>query len=210
MIYVYNGKEYNVNVIIKKIKNTYLRVDEDLNINVTTNRYVRKSDILSLINNNKDKINSMIENNIEKKNDFRVSYLGEKYDIIYIDNYFYIDNLNKKIYISNHETLNKFFLGQARKIFSERLDCCYNMMKCENICFPKMKIRKMKTRWGVCNASRETITLNYYLIERKMEELDYVIIHELSHFVHFNHSANFWNLVGKYVPNYKEIRKNMR
>lgn len=210
MIYVYDGKEYKVNIIIKRIKNTYLRVDEALNINVTTNKYVKESDILSLINNNKDKINKMIESNIVKKDDTVVNYLGQKYDVIYIDGYFYIDNLNKKIFISSIKELDNFLLSQAKKLFSERLSYCYNLMIKENICFPRMKIRKMKTRWGVCNASRETITLNFYLIEKTIEEIDYVIVHELSHFVHFNHSRNFWNLVSKYIPNYKDIRKKMR
>lgn len=210
MIYVYDGVEYKVNIIIKKIKNTYLRVDSNLNINITTNKYVRKDDILKLINNNRIKINNMIDINKQKKDDSIINYLGEKYDIIYIDNYLYIDNVNKKIYVSNKKELDDFLLKESRKIFSDRLSYCYQLMKNENICFPKMKIRKMKTRWGVCNASHETITLNFYLIEKTYDEIDYVIIHELSHFVHFDHSKNFWALVEKYVPNYKEIRKNMR
>lgn len=210
MIYTYLDKDYNVNIKVKKIKNTYLRVDSDLNINITTNKYTRNQDIVSLINDNKDKINKMLDENSARKDDTIVSYLGEKYDIIYINGYFYIDIVNKKIFISKKEDLDKFLVNESRRIFSERLEYCYNLMKSERICFPKMKIRKMKTRWGVCNASLETITLNFYLIEKRLEEIDYVIIHELSHFIHFNHSPNFWSLVSKYVPNYKQIRKNMR
>ena len=40
--------------------------------------------------------------------------------------------------------------------------------------------------------------------------LDYVIVHELSHFIHFDHSKNFWSLVGENEPNYRQIRKEMR
>ena len=152
----------------------------------------------------------MLAENSVRKDDTIINYLGEKYDIIYINGYFYIDVVNKKIFISKKENLDKFLDSESRRIFSERLEYCYNLMRNEAICFPKMKIRKMKTRWGVCNASLETITLNFYLIEKKLEEIDYVIIHELSHFIHFNHSPNFWSLVSKYVPNYKQIRKNMR
>lgn len=210
MIYVYDGVEYKVNIIIKKIKNTYLRVDSNLNINITTNKYVKKDDILNLINNNKSKINHMIDINKQNNDTTIAKYLGEKYDIIYIDNYFNIDTYNKKIYVSDDKKLDSFLMRETRRVFSERLSYCYNLMKNEKICFPRMKIRKMKTRWGVCNASRQTITLNFYLIEKTYEEIDYVIIHELSHFIHFNHSKVFWELVSKYVPNYKEIRKKMR
>ena len=68
----------------------------------------------------------------------------------------------------------------------------------------------MTTRWGVCNKKTKTITLNSELIKYSIDKLDYVIIHELSHFIHFNHSKEFWLLVSKYCPRYKEIRKELR
>ena len=54
------------------------------------------------------------------------------------------------------------------------------------------------------------VTLNTELIKYGYEQIDYVIIHELSHFVHFNHSKDFWSLVEKYKKNYKVNRKNLR
>ena len=68
----------------------------------------------------------------------------------------------------------------------------------------------MKTRWGVCNIRDNSVTLNTKLIEYDIEKLDYVIIHELSHFIHFNHSKAFWNQVSIYTPNYKQIRKDLK
>ena len=68
----------------------------------------------------------------------------------------------------------------------------------------------MKTRWGVCNKKLEKVTLNYNLIYMDRKYLDYVIVHELSHFIHFDHSKEFWKLVSENEPNYKQIRKEMR
>jgi len=85
----------------------------------------------------------------------------------------------------------------------------YNRFE-EKIDFPNLRIRQMKTRWGVCNIKTKTVTLNSRLIEYKLEALDYVIVHELSHLIHFNHSRDFWNLVGKYVPNYKSLRSYLK
>ena len=68
----------------------------------------------------------------------------------------------------------------------------------------------MKTRWGVCNRRDNSVTLNSELIKYDLTKLDYVIVHELSHFIHFNHSKSFWNLVEKYSPNYKKIRKDLK
>ena len=68
----------------------------------------------------------------------------------------------------------------------------------------------MKTRWGVCNRSNNTITLNSNLIRYDESIIDYVIFHELSHFVHPNHSKNFWGLVEKYVSDYKVCRNILK
>ena len=68
----------------------------------------------------------------------------------------------------------------------------------------------MTTRWGVCNRKNNTVTLNSELMKYSLDKLDYVIIHELSHFVHFNHSSDFWLLVSKYCINYKKVRKELR
>ena len=68
----------------------------------------------------------------------------------------------------------------------------------------------MKTRWGVCNKRDNSVTLNTNLIKETIDKLDYVIIHELAHFVHFDHSKDFWNLVSKYCKEYKQIRKELK
>lgn len=94
-------------------------------------------------------------------------------------------------------------------IFEERLKYNYGLFD-ENIPYPKLKMRNMKTRWGVCNRKNLTVTLNSNLIKESLDKIDYVIIHELSHLVYFDHSSNFWAIVGKYCPNHKRIRKELR
>ena len=76
--------------------------------------------------------------------------------------------------------------------------------------YPKLKIRNMKTRWGVCNRRDDSITLNSKLIRYEIHDIDYVIIHELAHLVHFDHSKAFWQTVEKYMPNYKRAIKNLK
>ena len=68
----------------------------------------------------------------------------------------------------------------------------------------------MKSRWGVCNVKEKIVTLNLELMKKKIECLDYVIVHELSHLVEANHSARFWKVVEANYPNYKEVRKQMK
>ena len=111
-----------------------------------------------------------------------------------------------KIEKSNLEEISK--RKEINNIYQKRLDYWFNIFE-ENIPIPNLKIRKMTSRWGVCNIKNHNVTLNYNLINYDISCLDYVIVHELSHFVYPNHSKDFWLLVGKYYKNYKDIRKKL-
>jgi len=135
--------------------------------------------------------------------------MGKEYEVIYDEkiNKTYIDD--NKIITKNEKSLLKFQSEKVKEIFSNRLILNYNKFS-ENIPFPSLRVRKMKSKWGVCNIKNISITLNYNLINYDYDCLDYVIIHELSHLVHFNHSKKFWELVQKYEPNYKNIKKKLK
>ena len=201
--YKLDGENYIVEVVKKNNKNTYIKVKEDLTIYVTTNYFVTKRYVKYVLDNNNEflrKAIKKVKNRIQKDNDFY--YLGKKYDIIYTDfNRVEVDG--DKIYSKNENSLNKWLKGQMVLVFTERLKYNYNLFS-EKIPFPKLKIRSMKTRWGVCNKRDNSVTLNSKLIKYSLNEIDYVIIHELSHFVHFDHSRDFWNTVEKYMPDYKK------
>jgi len=63
--------------------------------------------------------------------------------------------------------------------------------------------RKAKTRWGSCSG-RDRISFNYYLMKMPLSLVEYVVVHELAHITHKNHSAKFWGLVYEYMEDYKE------
>lgn len=209
MNYTIDNKEYEVVIIKKNNKNTYIRVKEDLKIYVTTSRLVPKQYIKLLLDNNIDSIKKMIEEQTKhlKKKDY-FYYLGEKYEV-FIDDVEGIKFLDDAIFVESEKYLNKWLNKKIKELFQERLEYNYNRYQ-EKIPYPKLKIRTMKTRWGVCNIRDNSVTLNTKLIEYDIEKLDYVIIHELSHFIHFNHSKAFWNQVSIYTPNYKQIRKDLK
>jgi predicted metal-dependent hydrolase len=75
--------------------------------------------------------------------------------------------------------------------------------------FQKVQIRGQKSRWGSCS-SRGTISLNYHLLFLRPELVRSLIIHELCHTVHLNHSAAFYQLWAHFVPNYRELRAEMQ
>lgn len=205
MKYEINNILYNVIVKRKNNKNTYIRVDENKNIVVTTNYFVTNNKIKQILDNN---INFLKKNlSKEKKDGFYL--MGKKYDIIVDEKIKDVEILDDVIKVNNLKKLNSWYKMKILSIFKDHLDFYYNKFD-ENIPYPILKIRTMKTRWGVCNRKVNSVTLNLNLVKYDSSCLDYVIIHELSHFVHFNHSKSFWNTVSKYCPNYKEIEKRLK
>ena len=207
--YKIDEEKYPVEVVKKNNKNTYIKIKDDCTIYVTTNYLTTKRQIKNILDNNTDflkKALKKVKRRREKDNEFY--YLNKKYDIIY-SAFDKVEIDNNKIYCKNEATLNKWLKNQMSEIYSERLKNNYDLFE-ENIPYPKIKIRNMKTRWGVCNKRDNSITLNSKLIKYSLNEIDYVIIHELSHFVHFDHSKDFWKTVEKYMPNYKKSVKVLK
>lgn len=207
MKFNYNGETYEVEVIRKNNKNIYIRV-KDNKIIVTCNYLTTKSTINKLINDNIKSISKMIDkSNLRKEKEDNFYLFGSKYDVIYGFNELEING--NKIYVKDEKMLDKYLDNKIKEVFSEHLKYYYDNYL-EDIPKPNLKIRKMSTRWGVCNLRNKNVTLNYYLYKYDIECLDYVIVHELSHFIYPDHSKLFWNQVGKYCKNYKELRKKLK
>lgn len=208
-IYIDNNK---LDIIVTKKfkqKNTYLRVKDDLKLYVTTSSFMSDRAVLKLIKDNMDSIIKMYNKakyKSELKKDFY--FLGTKYDIVKTNSKKIIFG-SDKIFIPGDLDINKWLKKEAEKLFKERLDYWYKEFTYE-IPYPSLTIRKMTTRWGVCNSKLVRVTLNLELIKKDIACLDYVIVHELSHFIEMNHSRKFWSVVGENYPNYKEIRKIMK
>ena len=210
MKYEINGGLYDVVVQKKNNKNTYLRVKDDLTILITTNFFTSRRSILKLLKDHeKDLIRMMDKKCKQKEKEENFYYLGKKYDIIIVSSIDQITFDEEFIFTPSKEKLERWLKQQVQQLFQEHLDTWYPKFQ-EKIPYPKLKIRKMKTRWGVCNRRDLSVTLNFNLIKYDLSALDYVIVHELSHFVHFDHSKEFWNTVGKYYPEYKKITKMLK
>lgn len=203
-------KNYNVIINRKKNKNIYIRVDSDLNITVNVPYFTTKGEVKRLLDSNIDSVIKLVskkEKEIEKEAGLYI--LGKKYEVVLINTIKKVEISGDYIYAPDNKKLDLWYKKEMESIFKDRLDYNYNLFE-ENIPYPKLKFRKMKTRWGVCNKRDDSVTLNTNLMKEEIEALDYVIIHELCHFVHFDHSKNFWILVNKYCHNYKEIRKKLK
>lgn len=75
--------------------------------------------------------------------------------------------------------------------------------------FNNLRVKELKTKWGSCSSLRN-INLNWQLVLLSEHLIDYVIIHELMHLKEMNHSPQFWALVGKYFPDYKRAKAQLK
>lgn len=202
---------YEVIIERKNNKNLYIRVSEDLKIKVTCPFMYTKSAINKILNENIKSIKKMIDKQKKKnetKKDEGHMLLGKKLNVCYKDVKKAVFD-SDTIIVKDDKMLDNWYKKKAFEVFKIYLDEAYHVFD-EKIPYPILKVRSMKTRWGVCNRKDNSVTLNLELIKKDHKYLNYVIVHELSHFVHFNHSAFFWKTVSKYCPDYKIVRKELK
>ncbi len=101
------------------------------------------------------------------------------------------------------EAEEKAYREQARRKLSERTDHYKRILGVE---YGRIRIGDQKTRWGSCS-SRKTISYNWRLIRMPEEIQDYVVVHELCHLLHMDHSGAFWDTVAGVLPDYRKRRR---
>ncbi len=139
----------------------------------------------------------------ENSNRIRVEHNGKQLVVHFPDRY----NPASKTDVSKIE---KAIMGALRteseKILLPRLK---ELAAMYDFSFASSSIKRVVGRWGSCD-SQKHITLSIFLIQLPIELIDYVILHELTHTIHMNHSPAFWARLEQDCPDYKELRKNMR
>lgn len=200
-----SGREYTFIINRKKIRHIYFRVKEDLNIHVNCSNLVTQKQIIKLLKENETDIIKMY--NIAKKStNEELKYLGNKLEFIEHNSKPHIED--NYIYAKTIEEAKKHIYTKAKDMFSKRLEQLKPLF--DDLPEFELKTRKMTSKWGVCNKKSMTITINTELITKDVHLIDYVIIHELSHFKHMNHSKEFWQYVEKVYPYYKKARKELK
>lgn len=92
---------------------------------------------------------------------------------------------------------------QAQEILPKKVADWAQKMGVE---YNNIVIKDQKTLWASCS-QKKNLNFSYRLIKMPLSIIDYLIVHELAHLIHFDHSPDFWACVAGYIPNYKEARK---
>lgn len=84
-----------------------------------------------------------------------------------------------------------------------------SLAKLHGFKYKEVRIRKLTSRWGSCS-HKKTITLSFYLMQLPWELIEYVMIHELVHTKHLNHSPKFWKTMNQLIPDLQTKRRLIR
>jgi len=207
-------KELSAEVIYApKLKHSYIRVNADSTIVIKTpykqQRYARdffhekESWIRKQLH--KNALHKQLHVNIEDE----VLLFGEIYSID-SDKALYLREKLQRLRISEERRVlsayDDFYKHISQTYLPQRVQYFASIMQLE---YKTLKFRKMKSRWGSCS-SLQVITLNTQLMKVQKELIDYVVVHELAHLVHMNHSKDFHDLVATYLPHAKTLRKKLK
>ncbi len=172
----------------KNIKHVYLRVLSPNLVEIKTNIYYTLYDAKSLIEKKIDWIENSIVRLEEKSiNEDEFLYLG----------------IRKKMEDFNIKNLDSFYKKEILKYLPNLVE---EYSKKMNLFPTSISYRKNKRTWGSCNY-KNGLNFNILLMKFPLALMEYVVIHELAHIKHKNHSKHFWDLVEYYCPDYKQREK---
>ena len=206
----------------KKIKNFIIRIYPDLRIAVSVPLHASNKDIENFIQNKKEWIETTLEKikvAKENKNNLKentIKILGKDVEKKIIESdlerirltdtsiYIYSKNINE---IKIEKKLLEWKLEKLKTLLEKYLEK-YTKLLNRNINY--YQIKKLSSAWGIYHKRENYISFNFDLIEKDIDCIEYVVLHELCHIFYMNHQKEFWNLVEKYIPDYKIRRKKLK
>ena len=187
---ILNNEYINVTLIHKKkLKNIYLRIVNNKQLQIKANKYFTTSQAKKFI---------------EEKESWILKHLNKKsINKIQDNEYFYLGEVFKK---SEDFCLKEFYKKKSLELMPDIVNKNALLMQ---VSFISLKFRDNKSRWGSCSF-KNAISLNINLMKFPLDVIEYVIIHELSHIKHKNHSKRFWDEVEKYCSNFRVLNAKLK
>lgn len=202
-------------IIKQKRKTAAIHIDDKLNVIVKVPMYMTKKQVEALVNKQESWILSTLDKKkrlIETQDWYftgRLLYLGEYWGIKRIITplkKFSIDFNHKGFIIVSdgserieRQLVEKFFRKQAEEQLTQLADFYANKV---GVIYHKITIRNQATRWGSCS-SKGNLSFNLRIMCAPKEMIEYVVLHEIMHLKHFDHSKAFWQSIEEVMPNYR-------
>jgi predicted metal-dependent hydrolase len=224
----FSDKIIEFELVRKKVKNINLNVKPDMTIVVSASDKVPLDYIMNFVKNKvpwilknvsyfkdvqpeykskKDYVSGETFKYLGKQYRLKVEETEEKEEVKYYQGYIYIYVKDKNNYKHKEKLLNQWFREKAELNFNQSLLRVYPIIEKYGMQKPEIQIRTMKARWGSCIKDKNIIMLNYELIKAPKFCIDYVVLHELSHFKYGNHNGDFYNFMTSLMPDWKQRKE---
>ncbi len=194
--YEYQGKAFSATITFKRMKNLVMRVGdlEKGELKVSAPYFTPYSTIDDFVKKNLGSLLKKVQKRAEKgkEEDGYIHFLGQKAEV---------GDLSV-------EERKKMFAERALAIFQSRIDYYAPLMGVPEGLY-KVKVRDMKTRYGVNSRHTKSLTFQLDLIQYALPTIDSVVVHELAHHFVFDHSPEFYKIVLKYCPDYWDKRRKL-
>lgn len=213
--------KFDVSITQKRIRNIYLRVD-GTKVIVTAPKYVPLYEIYNFIDTKRDWIyKSYLYSMYKKQNTLKynggdIFYIFNKpYNLVFVEGNKRVNIVDDNVYLYSrnndvnylYKYLNNTLLNKANEYLDKYMymltDYGYNNR-------PLLSAKLLKGKWGVCFTRENKINISSYLIHYPFECLEYIIIHELTHFIVPNHSKRFYEIIEHNMSNYKEANNRLK
>lgn len=218
------GREITYQLERKPVKNLNLRIRKDGSVYVSANKFISLSEVDAFVVSKGtyvlraiDKFHEMALFRPQPKRyisgetfyiqgrGLRLSVAQASRDIISSDGiYIYLSVKDPEDLEKKRRMVTKFLDCQCKTIYNEILEELYPLFRKYGVAMPALRIRDMETRWGSCLVKKGIITLNKHLMEAPRNCIEYVVMHELCHFIYPNHSKQFYSFLSMLMPDWRE------
>lgn len=178
----------------KSVKYARLRITPQMEVRLTVPLYMPESEVRRFLTERQLWIEKTLATVTARRRQAAEMLAVGANELLYLG-----EGVEPPIAVQDAIAVEKWYKQQAKIIFSNRLQ---ELSRKHSLPYQKLFVRDTRTKWGSCS-SYKNIGLNWRLIKAPLWVLDYVILHELAHTVHMNHSASYWQLVKKICPEYE-------
>ncbi len=187
----------------KRNKKAYIRVI-DGEVVVTVPYYMSQREIDAFVNKSEPWILDQLNKNSLIQNGDTISLLGKEYIVrlhdksscFVDDGYLYL--------IRDKKIVDSFLKKNIKNYMENRFQCFCDQLDIHDI---SLKFGTYKSKWGSCTPKKRWICFNVNLIFMPLDFIDAIILHELAHLYYLNHGKDFYDLLLKWMPNYKTVIK---
>lgn len=207
----------------KQVKNINLRIRADATVYVSAQPRVAVSRIEEFIISKaqfivsaQQRFNSAgrkVETKLKYQSGEEIWILGQVYNLQVLESaksQVVCEGNSLRLYITDADDWNKkdrlvrkYLRALCETEFTKLAQQAQLEFEEHGVAMPEIRLRDMKSRWGSCMPTRGIITLNTRLVEKPLHCIEYVVYHEFCHFIHPNHSRNFYDFLEKFIPDWR-------